>query len=130
MSRKMKSLLVFGVVIAVLGLTGAWLHDGGWLQMPRIFDVPTVLGGSDTASNERGPMGGGEARPQGNDTRTPPSGGGERHEQASGLNWDMLPGVLANLWIIAAIITAGVYGTRVFGFVATSIRFRRAPAAA
>ncbi len=133
MSRKVKSILIFGVVIVVLGLTGAWLHQGGWLQMPRIFDVPGVLGGSDTGGGERGPQGGGEARPQGGEARTPPTGGqggGEHRDGQSGLNWDVLPGVLANLWIIAAIITVVVYGTKALGFVVKPISSRRAPAAA
>lgn len=119
MSRKLKSALVFGMVIAVLGLTGYWLRDGGWLQMPRILDVPAVFGGSDTnAEGGKGPGGEGQA-PGGEARQQPPQGqgAGQRHEQESGLNWDTLPGVLANLWIIAFIIAAVVYSTKVSGFV-------------
>lgn len=107
MKKHLKSILIFVSVVVALGVSGTWLHNGGWLEMPRIFDVPAILGGSSEASAQ-------SISPSDAAPRETHAQRGERHGGSSGLNWDMFPGVLANLWIIALIIAVGVYSARLF----------------
>jgi hypothetical protein len=112
-----KSIVI--VVIAVLSVSGYWLYTNGWLEMPRIFELPAVMGGSE-ASQE-----GHVVRPMPDTNSMPPREGGVRPDESSGLNWDALPGVLANLWIVAFIITIVVYSTRTLSVVSKQFAFQR-----
>jgi hypothetical protein len=142
---RMKSVLVFLVVIIGLAISGYWLNDGGWLQMPRIFDVPAVLGGEEQAEPQGQPPGeAGADRPamdaggqssDGDGTvqfegGAPPDGGRAHGHGSDGLNWDMLPTVLANLWIIASIIAVVVYSAKALTTLTRRIARSPAPAQA
>jgi len=126
--RQWKSMVVFVVVVVGLSASGYWLRQAGWLQVPRVFDVPDVLAGNDaSAAVPEGDFGGEmRERPAGfedGERPTPPSGAGEQgvrlggHAESSGLNWDVLPGVLASLWIVGFVIAVLVYSLKGFGFI-------------
>lgn len=132
---RIKSVLVFLVVVVGLAISGYWLNTGGWLQMPRLFDVPAVLGGEERAEMSRGAAPGEsrEGRPMQNEAGSfPDSDGGARSHghESNALNWDMLPDVLANLWIIALIVAVVTYSTMALAAISRLIERRPIPSQA
>ncbi len=121
-SSKLKKAVVFMIVVVVLALSGYWLNNAGRLDIPRVFALPGISGGS----GEGGFAGENHQPRQGASTTSQSTSFGQgRHEGGRGganLNGSALPDVLSNLWFLAATITAVVYGGRGLSFVMAQMR--------
>jgi hypothetical protein len=121
-STKRRTAIVLVIVVAALALSGYWLNSSGRLDIPRVFAVPGISGGSGEGTF----TGENHQHSQGTSTtsQAAPSGRG-RHEgsrEGASLNGSALPDVLSNLWFLAVTITVVVYGTRGLSFVMAQMR--------
>ncbi len=122
-NSKLKKAIVFVAVVVALALSGSWLNSAGRLDVPRIFALPGISGGSGesgfTRENHQPPQDAGASQ-------ATSFGQGRRHEggEGDGLNGSALPDVLSNLWFLAVTITVVVYGGRGLSFIMAQMRRR------
>ena len=135
MSRK--SLFVFVIVAVALSLSGYWLDHAGYLHVPRIFDVPSALGGSAAGGSEGmgerlegGPPAGefagldpGTARPDFDEGAMSDRGEGDRH--GGGLSERTVMSMVSNVWWLAITIILVGYVMRGVALVKAQLRRAR-----
>ncbi|HML21122.1 MAG TPA: hypothetical protein PKD09_05720 [Aggregatilinea sp.] len=136
MSKNQKSLVMLVIVIAVLGLSGYWLDRTGYLEVPRVFDVPAVLTGSDAGGSAMGERPAGDFGGQDRNAEFEGAGQGERpqggggHEGGGGLSERVLLSMASDVWFLAVTITAVVIVMRGAALVKAQLRRARHPAMA
>ncbi|WP_119072789.1 hypothetical protein [Aggregatilinea lenta] len=137
-----KSLFTFAVVVAVLGLSGYWLNTTGNLDVPRIFDVPSALGGSEAGGGEKLGEQSGDERPEGafsqreaegeaghGEEGARPEGGGDRDREGGGFSVRTVLDVASDMWFLAVTIAVVVYLMRGLALVKAQLRRARRSAA-